>query len=101
MPTLVFLMATGAGIWRKDASAGKAFYAAALLFVLSFTARTLDMPTCGDLPIGTHYFWHLLNAAVLFLLVRTVILHAPGPEEEVSGSWHTEQTVIGGPGGWF
>ncbi len=68
-----------------DASAGKAFYAAALLFVLSFTARTMDMPMCHNLPIGTHYFWHIFNAAVLFLLVRTVILHAPAPKEKSSG----------------
>ena len=103
LPTLVFLMAAGAGIWRKSASAGKAFYGAAGLFVLSFTARTLDMPACLDVPIGTHYFWHIFNAAVLFLLVRTVILHAPppDPEERILGSWHAEQAVIGGPGGWF
>jgi hypothetical protein len=98
LPTLVFLMAAGAGIWRCNASAGKDFYAAAGLFVLSFTARTLDRPMCDALPIGTHYFWHLLNAAVLFLLVRTVILHAPAPEEKAFGSWGPEPTVVGAPG---
>ena len=98
LPTLVLLMAVGAGIWRRNASAGKAFYAAAGLFVLSFTARTLDKPMCDALPIGTHYFWHLFNAAVLFLLVRTVILHAPAPKEKVSGTWGAEQTVLGTPG---
>jgi hypothetical protein len=81
LPTLFFLMAAGAGIWRRDADAGKAFFVAALLFVLSFTFRTIDMPLCSRLPIGTHYFWHFFNAAVLFLLVRTLILHAPGGEE--------------------
>ena len=97
LPTLVFLMAVGAGIWRCNASAGKAFYAAAGLFVLSFTARTLDRPMCDALPVGTHYFWHLFNAAVLFLLVRTVIVHAPAPEAEVPGSWGAEPTVLGSP----
>jgi hypothetical protein len=98
LPTLVFLMAAGAGIWRQNVSAGKAFYAAAGLFVLSFTARTLDRPMCDALPIGTHYFWLLFNAAVLFLLVRTIIVHAPVPEEEVSSSWGDEPTVLGAPG---
>ena len=82
LPTLVFMMVAGAGIWRSNASAGKAFYAAASLFVLSFAARTLDMPVCGAFPVGTHYVWHLLNAAVLFLLVRIVIVHAPAEEAE-------------------
>jgi hypothetical protein len=96
LPTLVFLTAVGAGIWRCDASAGKAFYAAAGLFVLSFSARTIDMPLCSSLPIGTHYFWHLFNAAVLFLLVRTLILHAPPLREPIRSS--VEPTVIGAPG---
>ncbi len=78
LPTLFFLVAAGAGIWRADEAAGKAFFGAAGLFVLSFAARTLDQPLCNEIPIGTHYFWHIFNAAVLYLLVRTIILHAPG-----------------------
>jgi hypothetical protein len=81
LPTLLFLMAAGAGIWRRDADAGKAFFVAALLFVISFAFRTIDEPLCSQVSIGTHYFWHLFNAGVLFLLVRTLILHAPGGEE--------------------
>jgi Ceramidase len=81
LPTLFFLMAAGAGIWRRDADAGKAFFVAALLFVISFTFRSIDQRLCDHIPIGTHYFWHFFNAAVLFLLVRTLILHAPGGEE--------------------
>ena len=73
----LFLMAAGAGVWRSDASAGKALLGAAGLFILSFTARTIDQPLCKHLPIGTHYFWHFFNATVLFLLIRTLILHAP------------------------
>ena len=78
LPTLAFFAAAGIGIWRSDAGAGRAFFAAAGLFALSFTARTLDQPLCGMVPIGTHYFWHFFNAGTLFLLLRTVILHAPG-----------------------
>jgi hypothetical protein len=97
LPTLFFLMAAGAGIWRRDAAAGKAFYGAAGLFVLSFAARTLDMPMCSTIPIGTHYFWHFFNAAVLYLLVRTLVLHAPHPAQEPIRS-HSEPTVVGVPG---
>ncbi len=93
LPTLVFLMGAGITIWRQDGEAGKSFFGAAALFVLSFTARTLDMPLCGTLPIGTHYFWHFLNAAVLFLLVRTVILHAP---ERAKLSTDTAQSTVRG-----
>ncbi len=99
LPTLAFLVVVGAGIWRRDASAGKAFVSAAALFVLSFAARTADMPMCSSFPLGTHYFWHICNAAVLFLLVRTVILHAPPAPKPVHRA-HREPTVIGAPGSW-
>jgi hypothetical protein len=81
LPTFVFLTGAGIGIWRHDADAGMAFFAAAGLFVVSFAARTIDQPLCTALPVGTHYFWHIFNAIVLFLLVRTLILHAPGKQE--------------------
>ncbi|MBB5808758.1 hypothetical protein F4560_008526 [Saccharothrix ecbatanensis] len=47
---------------------------AAGVFLVSVTLRTLDQPVCGAWPSGTHYFWHLLNAVVLFLVARQVIL---------------------------
>jgi hypothetical protein len=46
---------------------------AAGVFVVSVTLRTLDQPLCGPWPSGTHYFWHVLNAVVLFLVARQVI----------------------------
>nr|AHN97604.1 hypothetical protein [uncultured bacterium 12AC_lac13] len=54
------------------------------MFLLGFTLRSLDAPLCTSLPIGTHYFWHVSNAIVLYLLVRAAILHgAPAREREL------------------
>jgi hypothetical protein len=36
-----------------------------VILVLSMLARTLDEPLCGLVPIGTHFLWHVLNAAML------------------------------------
>lgn len=44
--------------------------AAALTFVLSLGCRTIDALVCPTLPVGTHFLWHLLNGAVLYLLMR-------------------------------
>jgi len=41
--------------------------AATGLFSLSLLLRSLDNALCPVWPIGTHLFWHLLNAAVLAL----------------------------------
>jgi hypothetical protein len=76
LPSLLFMAGTGAGFLILGLD-GKTFFCAAALFVLSFALRTIDMPACSYLPIGTHYFWHIFNAAVLFLLVRALIVFAP------------------------
>lgn len=39
--------------------------AAAALFAASLVLRTIDRDVCTAFPFGTHFFWHLLNGAVL------------------------------------
>ena len=46
---------------------------AAGLFTVSLFLRTIDMATCEAFPLGTHFFWHLLNGAVLYLAVRSLL----------------------------
>jgi hypothetical protein len=46
---------------------------AAMHFTLSLTWRTIDVAACETFPPGTHFLWHLLNAAVLYVLLRTAI----------------------------
>ena len=43
---------------------------AALLFIVSLTARSVDLALCSQWPLGTHFLWHLLNAAMLFRLLQ-------------------------------
>lgn len=57
--------------------AGRALLAAAAVFALSLGFRSIDMATCGVLPMGTHFLWHALNAVVLFLLARAAIRGRP------------------------
>jgi hypothetical protein len=55
--------------------AGPRILAAAGLFAVSLALRTADLPLCATLPSGTHFLWHILNAAVLYSLVRTMMRH--------------------------
>lgn len=43
---------------------------AALLFVVSLAARSVDLMLCPQWPLGTHFLWHLMNAALLAVLLR-------------------------------
>ncbi len=53
------------GAWQLLAATG--------LFSLSLLLRSLDNALCPLWPIGTHLFWHLLNAAVLVLSGQALV----------------------------
>src|SRR6266853_394735 len=49
---------------------------AAMIFTVSLALRTIDLAACDTFPLGTHFSWHLLNAVVLYVLLRTAIKEA-------------------------
>ena len=57
----------------RDGPAGQTILQAAGVFAASLTFRTVDLWICPGLPVGTHAIWHLLNAIVLYLLLRAAI----------------------------
>ena len=46
---------------------------AVMIFTVSLALRTIDLAACETFPVGTHFLWHLLNAVVLYVLLRTAI----------------------------
>jgi hypothetical protein len=62
---------------------------AVMIFTMSLALRTIDLAACETFPVGTHFLWHLLNAAVLYVLLRTAIRES-GSETAASarrGNW--------------
>lgn len=43
------------------------------VFALSITLRSIDMAVCDALPIGVHYFWHILNGLAFYIAIRVVM----------------------------
>jgi hypothetical protein len=70
LPALLALLAV-ARLTRGPARRGLAL--AVMLFTLSLALRTIDLAACEEFPLGTHFLWHLLNAAVLYVLLRAAI----------------------------
>lgn len=77
LPALAALLAFAALLWGGNRGAAKGLGSAAATFLVSLTFRTIDRDICAALPTGTHFLWHLLNACVLWLLLRTAILAKP------------------------
>jgi hypothetical protein len=47
---------------------------ATLIFCASLTFRTVDISICPSFPLGTHFLWHLLNAWMLYLLLKALLI---------------------------
>lgn len=75
-PALLFL--AGLGLWHvKHAAREKwTLLVAAAIFTASLALRSIDMQLCETLPLGTHFAWHILNGAVLYLTTRAFVLNA-------------------------
>ena len=52
---------------------GGAYLCAAALFTLSLSFRIVDPSVCAQFPLGTHFMWHCLNGALIYLMLWTVI----------------------------
>ena len=59
---------------RTPATSRRLALGAAIL-ALSIALRSLDDAACAALPFGTHFLWHLLNAAMLGWMIETLRRH--------------------------
>jgi len=50
----------------------------AAILCLSILFRSLDGPLCSAFPLGTHVFWHLLNAVMLGWMAEVLRRHLAG-----------------------
>ena len=76
LPALAALAIFAALLWtrRGQGATAHALAAAALLFAISLVFRTIDRAICPAFPLGAHLVWHVLNACVLWLLLRAAII---------------------------
>jgi hypothetical protein len=72
LPSLVGLAVVG--FLLRATPHGRLIMGAAGVFALSLAFRTIDMRVCPAFPLGTHFLWHVLNAGVLYLMLRAAIL---------------------------
>jgi hypothetical protein len=69
VPAFLALGATGTMLSLRSQPTGRYLLAAAGVFLISLVFRTIDQPLCSVFPAGTHFLWHLLNAATLAILL--------------------------------
>ncbi len=73
LPALLGLLLFGLlTLWRDGFGGARWLFAAAAVFTVSLTLRTVDESLCAVWPYGTHWAWHLLNAVTLSLATQAI-----------------------------
>lgn len=80
VPALGALVLAGLALRVRMHRAAWPVLAAAAIFAVSLTLRTVDFELCGESIVlgrarGTHTLWHLLNAVVLYTLLMAAVRH--------------------------
>jgi hypothetical protein len=75
LPALGVLLVVSMLVAERRHKAAPYLLAATVVFTFSILLRSVDLAFCESVVIegrdtGTHFLWHLLNAVVLFLLMR-------------------------------
>ncbi len=69
LPVLIFAYAILLRHRQPDTARNLAIGAAILC--ASLTSRSMDMPLCPQIPLGTHWLWHCLNGLMLGWMIET------------------------------
>lgn len=75
LPALLALAGLGIYHYWSKRRGPTVLLVASAVFLLALTFRTIDQAVCPYLAIGTHFLWHLLDAAVLYLVTRGLVLN--------------------------
>ncbi|MGD8570183.1 MAG: ceramidase domain-containing protein [Gammaproteobacteria bacterium] len=73
IPTWLFLAGLTLVIWQRREADRQYYLWALIIFTVALTLRTVDNTLCNIVPTGTHFIWHLLIAATLYLLMLGLI----------------------------
>lgn len=84
VPALLAFLFFGVYHYKTDKRERWLLLAAFGTFLLALFFRTIDQVVCPDIPIGTHFLWHVLDAVVLYLATRGLVFNWPkkGKEKE-------------------
>lgn len=72
-PTCLVMLALGWYRNRSDRTQPGLLLIAAAVFLLAITLRSIDVLACDYFHTGTHFLWHLLSAAAIYLAMRALI----------------------------
>ena len=72
-PAFLVLLVLGFYHFHADKTEKFILLMATGVFALSLFFRTIDMTTCPEFHMGTHFLWHLFNGVLVYLVARSIL----------------------------
>lgn len=70
MPLPVMILAYAALLRTRMPDTARGLAIGAGILLVSLTVRSIDLPLCEAVPMGTHFMWHILNAIMLGWMIE-------------------------------
>ncbi|WP_101068800.1 ceramidase domain-containing protein [Roseovarius salinarum] len=75
LPLPLLIAGYAVALARRAPATARGLAVGAALLAVSILLRSLDAPLCAIVPLGTHFGWHLLNAAMLGWMIEVYRVH--------------------------
>jgi hypothetical protein len=88
VPAILVIFVLGMYHYQSQKVGRSLLLSAASIFLLSVFFRSIDNMICTQFVLGTHFLWHILNALVIYLAMRALIVNlssGPGSISHIKG----------------
>ncbi|MEL7254386.1 MAG: ceramidase domain-containing protein [Pseudomonadota bacterium] len=75
LPVALLIGIYGVILLPKNPDTARGLLIGVAILMISITFRSLDEPLCAQIPIGTHFAWHILNAIMLGWMIEVYRRH--------------------------
>lgn len=73
LSSMIALIMIAVHLHLKARPSSSHFMFAAIIGVVSLSCRILDRELCEETFVGTHFLWHTLNAALIYVLLKQLV----------------------------
>lgn len=73
LSSMIALIMIAVHLYLKARPSSSHFMFAAIIGVTSLCCRIIDRELCAQTHVGTHFLWHILNATLLYVLLKQLI----------------------------
>lgn len=75
LPVTLLIAIYGVILRRRAPQTARGLLIGVSILMVSITLRSLDEPLCAQIPMGTHFAWHILNAIMLGWMIEVYRRH--------------------------